>query len=306
MQKNVFLVLLLLLPIAATAYEKDSDSGLIFRDAKYQPADSPEPGLFPGVKVALLVAPDDLSEPRHYSNSSMARVEVQELAAGGGAQPHRIEEDATEQVYIVLAGAVEFTVGGEKLRAGKNDAVFIPAGPARSYQAAGGESARMVRADWREKGARPVEGGRACVVSEKTRPLQRTGGDGHLAITPNSRQQGNPLSIIGYGAGHINAANSLLLYSADLKGPRAFVANTRFARMGLSEYHPGGGTRWHFHADREQCFVILSGKGLVEIGANTVEIKAGDILFAPRHVGHGYMATGDEPLKFLELEWGRN
>jgi mannose-6-phosphate isomerase-like protein (cupin superfamily) len=306
MQTTFCLVLLFLLPIAASAYEKSSDSGLIFNDTKYKAVDSLEPSIFYGVKTALLIAPDDLPEQRHYSNSSMARVEIMELASGGGAQAHKITEDAAEHVYIVLAGVLEFNVDGDRLLAAKDDVVFIPAGAERSYQVSGGGSAKMLRAVWREKGASPLKGARAYVVSEKTRPLVRTGGKGHLAITPNPRQQVNPLSIIGYGASHINASNSLLLYSADIKGPQAFVANTRFARMGLSEYHSGGGTRWHFHPDREQCFVILSGTGMVEIGANTVEVKPGDILFAPRHVGHAYMATGDEPLKFLELEWGRN
>ena len=51
--------------------------------------------------------------------------------------------------------------------------------------------------------------------------------------------------------------------------------------------------------------MILSGQALWEIGSNTVEVKAGDIVFAPRHVFHGYKTSGDKPLKFFELEWGR-
>lgn len=42
------------------------------------------------------------------------------------------------------------------------------------------------------------------------------------------------------------------------------------------------------------------------MGANTVEVEPGDVLFAPRHVGHGYKTTGSDPFTFLELEWGRN
>lgn len=293
-------------PLALMAYDKAPDSGLVFTETSYKLVDPLDGKIHQGVKAALLVAPDDRPEIRHYSNSSMAQVEVLTLAADGRVKAHRLDDNGVEQVFIVLEGQLEFVAGGEKLPVEANDIVFIPAGLERSFAVTGGQPARIVRAEWREKGAAAAKGARAMVVSEKLRPLAPTGGEGYLTISPNPRQQVNPVSIIGYGASHINASNSLLLYSADISGARPFTANTRFARMGLSQYHPGGGTRWHFHPDREQCFVILSGKGLVEIGANTIEVKRGDVLFAPRHVGHGYRTAGAEPLKFLELEWGRN
>ena len=293
-------------PLALMAYDKAPDSGLFFNDTSYKLVDPFDGKIYRGVKTALLVGPDDRPEIKHYSNSSMAQVEVMTLAAEGSVKAHRLDDDGVEQVFIVLEGQLEFVAGEQKLPAGANDIVFIPAGLERSFAVTGGQPAKMVRAEWREKGAAVDKAARAVVVSEKLRPLAHTGGEGYLTITPNPRQQMNPVSIISYGASHINASNSLLLYSADITGVRPFTANTRFTRLGLSQYHPGGGTRWHFHADREQCFVILSGKGLVEIGANTIEVKRGDILFAPRHVGHGYKTIGAEPLKFLELEWGRN
>ena len=300
------LILLLCLPLAVTAYDKESDSGLFFNDTKYKLVDPLDPSIYHGVKTALLVAPDDLPERKHYSNSSMARVELHVIAPGGGARTYTVTEDAAEQIFIVLEGRVEFTVADEKLVAGVQEIVFVPPGLERSFTAVGDGPAKIVQAEWRQKGAKARSQARAFVTSEKLRPLAHTGGEGFLTISPNPRQQGNPLSILSYGAGHINASNSLLLYSTDISGVRPFAANTQLARMGLSQYHPGGGTRWHFHPDREQCFVILAGKGLVEIGANTVEVKAGDIVFAPRHVGHGYKTAGAEPFKFLELEWGRD
>jgi mannose-6-phosphate isomerase-like protein (cupin superfamily) len=299
-------VLLLSLPPLLFAYTKDPDSGLLFNETKYQLSDAPDAQRYKQVQSALLVAPDDLPERKHHSNSSMARVELLVLAPGGSVQPQQVNEDACEQIFIVLEGDVAFTAGGEELKARRHDIVFIAPGLERSFRVTGEKEARVIQADWREKGAKPASSARAFIVSEKLRPLEHTGGEGYVTVGPNARQQGNALSIVSYGAGHVNASNSLLLYPQDITTERTFKANTHLARMGLSQYHPGGGTRWHFHPDREQCFVILSGKGLVEIGANTVEVKAGDIVFAPRHVGHGYKTTGAEPFKFLELEWGRD
>lgn len=296
--------LFLALPLTLLAYSKDADSGLYFTEAKYTLGDPLDASIHHGMQTALLVHPQDLPARKHFSNSSMARIALHLIAPGGGAKVHRIE-DFREQVFIVLAGAVEFSVEGEKLMAAVHDVVFIPPGLERSYVATGDQPAKVVQAEFTQMGDRPARPGRAVLTSERVRALRHTGGVGYLTISPNPRQLVTPLSIISYGAGHINASNALLLYHLDLPAPTNFTANTVLARMGLSSYHPGGGTRWHFHADREQAFVILSGRGLVEIGANTIEAGPGEIIFAPRHVGHAYKTIGDTAFKFLELEWGR-
>lgn len=304
--KNIRVATLLLwLPLFSLADVKDADLGLIFNESKLTfgaPLDSEN---YHGVKSALLVHPEDLPELKHYSNSNMARGALHMFSPGGGAQAHVIEE-FREQAFIVLEGAMDFTVDGKVLKARLQDVVFIPPGVSRSFAVAGDEPAKVLQVEWYQKGPRPEAAGKAVIVSERLRPAESTGGEGYVGVTPNARQQGIPLSITSYGAGHIRSKNTLLLYHMDLEGARPFTANTRLARMGLSAYSPEGGTRWHSHAKWEQCLVILSGKGLVEIGANTFEAKPGDIIFAPRHVGHGYRTTGDEPFKFFEVEWGRD
>ena len=297
---------LLCLPLTLSAYTTDPDSGLLFNETKYKLADATDKKIHHGVQTALLVAPEDMPERAHYSNSNMARIELLAITPGGGAYAYTLTEDGTEQVFIVLEGRVEFTAAGEKLAAGAQDIVFVPPGLERSFTAVGGTQAKVLQAEWRQKGAKVPVKARAYVTSEnlaseKLQPPAHT--DGYLTVTPNPRQKGIPLSIVGYG-GHTNASHSLQLYPLDLPD-RSFTANTVIARMGLSAYGAGGGTPPHVHPDREQCFVILAGKGLFEIGTNTIEVKAGDMVFAPRHVWHGYKTTGEEPLKFLELEWGR-
>jgi mannose-6-phosphate isomerase-like protein (cupin superfamily) len=293
--------LLVSAPVALFGYSKESDSGLYFPSAKIGFVDEAHAGQH-GMRTALLVAPDDVATPRHYSNSSMARVAVHQLDEGGGRRAHR-PADFREQVFIVLAGAVEFVIGGETLRAAAEDVVVVPPEAERAFTAVGGP-ARMLQADWTHPDPSPGVT-RPVLTSQRLRPLQPTHGEGYLTVGPNPRQEGGRLSIFSYGAAHIRARNSLLLYPSDLAGARPFTANTRVARMGLSEYAPDGGTRWHFHPDREQCFVILAGRAFAELGANALEVSAGDILFAPRHVGHAYKTMGAEPLRFFELEWGR-
>jgi len=291
--------------VSLGAYPKDPDSGLVFNDQKFNWETLSVSGKASELKRALLVAPDDIPDRGHFSNSSMARVELLEISPGEALPPYTVSEDAREQIFIVLAGKVECQAGGQRLVASLHDIIFVPPGVSRSLVAVGDGNARVLRADWQSKGTLAEDGGQAFIVSEKLRPVEPTNGEGYVSVVPNARQQGNALSIVSFGAGHIKSSNSLLLYPLDIDSGRPFRANTLIARMGLSQYAAEGGTRWHFHADREQCLVVLSGKGLVEIGANTIEAKEGDIIFAPRHVGHGYKTIGDEPFKFLELEWGR-
>jgi len=305
MKKLLCILLLTALPLSAWSYGKGPDSGLIFNEAKLTLAEPTDGSVYHGSKSVLLVHPDDLPERNHYSNSNMARVELHVLSNGGGARAHTVE-GFREQAFIVLEGAVNFTVAGEVLKAQKHDVVFVPPGLLRQYAAAVDGNAKVLQVDWFQAGSLPAPAGKGLITGERFRPMVATGGEGYVSVTPSARQVGIPLSIVSYGAGHIRSTNALLLYQADLPAPRPFTANTMIARMGLSAYGPDGGTRWHFHADREQCFVILEGKGLFEIGANTIEVGPGDILFAPRHVGHGYKTTGDKPFKFIEVEWGRD
>ncbi len=301
MKLPLYPVVLLLVPLAASGYKKDPDHGLLFNETKVELAvrnDAP----YHDLESALLVSPNDLPERGHYSNSSMARVELHVIQPDGGARRHRAE-GFREQVFIILEGEMEFTVDGDVLAARKHDVVFVPASAERAFVAK--SPAKVLQADWWQAGEPPADAGRAFVVSEKGRVMRPTHGEGYITVTPNPRQQGQALSITGYG-GHVNATNALLLYPLDLQGARPFTANTRLSRMGLSAYRADGGTPWHFHPDREQCFVILAGKALLEVGANTVEVKPGDIVFAPRHVGHGYKSIGSDAYTFMELEWGRN
>lgn len=291
-------------PSVLHAYGRDADSGLVFDVSELAWSEPLDAAVYHGVKTALLVHPDDAPERQHHSNSNMASVAVHDVAEGGGARPHPVE-GFREQVFIVLEGKARFTIGGQVFEAQAQDIIFAPPGLPRGFTASGGAPAKIVQAEWVQPGPPPSEQGRPLQTSEQKRPLVRLGGEGYVTVESNARQQGDALSIVGFGAGHINFSNSLLLYHLDLPAPRNFTANTRLARMGLSQYQPGGGTRWHFHPDREQVFIILGGTGLVEIGANTRQVQPGIILFAPRHVGHAYKTVGEEPFKFLELEWGR-
>ena len=58
-------------------------------------------------------------------------------------------------------------------------------------------------------------------------------------------------------------------------------------------YEPGQGTREHFHKHQEELYYIVEGSGGITIGAETIEVRAGDLVFSPADTAHSIQA-GDE------------
>ena len=118
--------------------------------------------------------------------------------------------------------------------------------------------------------ARPV----GFVLSEKTHPLVRLGQE--------------------KAGGHQGISQALFVHP---------ILNSQAAVVALVEYGPGGHTSVHYHQKMEQVQVVVSGRALWELGESEVEVTAGDVIFCPEWVKHGYKVLGDEPFKFLQLEW---
>ena len=118
--------------------------------------------------------------------------------------------------------------------------------------------------------ARPV----GYVISEKTNPIER-------------------LSAEAAG-GHYGISSTTFL-APDINSESAIIA--------LVEYAPGGNTPVHYHDNMEQIEVVVSGRALWEVGEMEKEVGPGDVIFTPRFVKHGYKVLGDQPFRFLQLEW---
>lgn len=67
--------------------------------------------------------------------------------------------------------------------------------------------------------------------------------------------------------------------------------------QGLAEIEPGDHEGRHRHT-LPQVAHVLSGRGEASLGDRTVPIEAGDTVFIPAGVTHGWRA-GDVPLRFL-------
>lgn len=72
-----------------------------------------------------------------------------------------------------------------------------------------------------------------------------------------------------------------------------------------SEVPPGkSGCPFHVHHREDEMFVILEGEGEYRFGEQVYQVKAGDVLGAPRggaDYAHKLMNTGQGPLKYLSI-----
>jgi quercetin dioxygenase-like cupin family protein len=80
-------------------------------------------------------------------------------------------------------------------------------------------------------------------------------------------------------------------------------AETGSSRMscGVVRLNPGKGHERHTHPESDETLYVVRGEGEQEIGEETRDVSAGDMLHVPEGVPHGTVNTGWEPLILLAV-----
>ena len=102
----------------------------------------------------------------------------------------------------------------------------------------------------------------------------------------NDRQEENGLKIWGL----LPLANKL---SGKDTGGQLYIFEHR--DMGK------GGPPRHIHFEQDEWFYVVAGEFAFEVGERKTRLSAGDTLFAPRNVPHGWANVGDEPGTLLTI-----
>ena len=58
----------------------------------------------------------------------------------------------------------------------------------------------------------------------------------------------------------------------------------------------------HIHADHTEQVLVLSGKGVMTLGSETIPIRKGDFIIIPKGVQHSVRVKGRKPLKVLSVQ----
>ena len=62
---------------------------------------------------------------------------------------------------------------------------------------------------------------------------------------------------------------------------------------------PGSMQAVHGHPDNEQIYVIVRGRGVMQIGGEMQEVGEGELVYIPPGAAHAIKNTSDEPLVFV-------
>ncbi|HWC77542.1 MAG TPA: cupin domain-containing protein [Blastocatellia bacterium] len=62
---------------------------------------------------------------------------------------------------------------------------------------------------------------------------------------------------------------------------------------------PGCAVTPHFHRELEEIYYLLAGEGVMTVGNESRDVKAGDAVFVPRLHRHSLNNTGSEPIRLL-------
>ena len=81
---------------------------------------------------------------------------------------------------------------------------------------------------------------------------------------------------------------------------QVLISSTEGPNFALRRFtmQPGGGMPRHTNTVEHEQYV-LQGRGRIEIGPETYEVQAGDVVFIPEGVEHSYLNVGQEPFAFL-------
>jgi uncharacterized cupin superfamily protein len=99
-----------------------------------------------------------------------------------------------------------------------------------------------------------------------------------------------------------NIATSELTEEADYRRARlGEAAGAKHLGLTVYELAPGQGMHFHYHLQREELLVVLSGTVAVRTAAGWQDAGDGEVLAFPRgeRGAHGYENRGSEPVRLL-------
>lgn len=79
----------------------------------------------------------------------------------------------------------------------------------------------------------------------------------------------------------------------------AEIAKGNESSVHLAVIEPGKKLKAHFHKNRDEVYIILSGKGVMRLNNSFFEVKAKDVIFIPKKTVHSIKSKDDEKLIFI-------
>ena len=206
------------------------------------------------------------------SSTSWRRFDLLDLQPAG---VFPAESNDLELGYLVLSGSLVVEQAADRVEAQAPGAIRCAAGVA--HRAVAG-----------------AEGARLLSIAVDAAGTVGTSGGGQLAADAFARDRLPWRDAIHGGGGRIGTRH--------LWRPEDFVSSWTFVDHAvLSE---GSSLGCHYHDHLEEAFVVLSGRGWMTFGEDTVEIGAGTVTLQRANVDHGLFNPYAEELDFIRVAVG--
>lgn len=72
----------------------------------------------------------------------------------------------------------------------------------------------------------------------------------------------------------------------DAKKPESMKGFESFSRVLIK---PGTTNQMHVHENQEQVYFVIQGGGIIQVGEDESHVKAGDAVFLPAKIPHGFI-----------------
>ena len=90
------------------------------------------------------------------------------------------------------------------------------------------------------------------------------------------------------------------VYNSEKMG-KTTLFRSQHVLVGLNAFEPGQEHALHAHADMDKIYHVVSGRGLFLLEGRELDMRAGEMLVAPKGVPHGIRNRGDGRLLVLAI-----
>jgi len=223
------------------------------------------------------------------SETTLTEVARNTWPAGINGPPH--SHEAKEQIFYITSGEGRIIVGGDEFAVKPGSLVFVPRGVV--HQTIASEEAPLCYFLFNAF-LDPAKEGHATFADhiskvKETRRKQAATGNSNVgpgAQSASSKKPGKHVGDIRKGKFFDFGANTatLLLDRSETEG----------SELALVTWPKGNKGPLVAHAEKEQTFFVLEGRGKVTVGEETKEVQPGDVAFVPWNTPHTTEAVGEE------------
>lgn len=263
----------------------------VIRDVFNRARPHASPAGSEGYEVGVLV---DRSTGSHHVELAICR-----LQPGGhvGGHLHPFEES-----FFLFSGQVLLAIDGERHSLGPGDFGFVPVSAVHAWHNVGEEPVTW----YRIRSPQP----RRLGVSDGTFPIASfplpADGWPPRETHPRSRHVGHfsdddlpapgPLTMPGAHGHNIRDVSVRMMVDDVIGAVHHQMFMIQFAPPEVDAFSGSA----HFH-DFEEAYLVIGGRGEVELEGERHLIAAGDLVWEASGVMHAWRAVGNEPLRFIEL-----